>query len=130
VLLIALVPAVQVSVKQAVDRPRPDPALVERRAGFSSPSFPSGHVLGSTAVLVVAAGRWKGGSRHGVAAWWAVGAFVLAGGVANVYEGVHWPSDVVGGYLWAGVVTTPALWLAMEAAKRQPGGAGRTRNPH
>ncbi|MCH7578254.1 MAG: phosphatase PAP2 family protein, partial [Chloroflexi bacterium] len=38
----------QAGIKEIVDRPRPTADLVELRAAFSSPSFPSGHVMSGT----------------------------------------------------------------------------------
>ena len=46
------------------------------------------------------------------AAWATCAAACVLNGIANVYEGVHWPSDVLGGYLWAGALMTAAWALA------------------
>jgi undecaprenyl-diphosphatase len=35
-------------------------------------------------------------------------------GVVNVWLGVHWPTDVIGGYAWGAVMVLPAIWLASE----------------
>jgi membrane-associated phospholipid phosphatase len=70
-------------------------------------SFPSGHALASTAVLGVLA---VVGPRHRShrAAQLAVLAVFWAGiGVSRVYLGVHWPTDVLGGWL------TGAAWLLL-----------------
>ena len=109
---LVVLPLLQAGIKDVVDRPRPDPALVDIRAGFSSPSFPSGHVMSGTYLygylLAFALLRWgREVAGRGVAA--ALAVVILLNGFANVYEGVHWPSDVVGGYLWAAVLLVPAL---------------------
>jgi undecaprenyl-diphosphatase len=102
----------QAIIKNLVDGPRPDPTLIEHRASFSSESFPAGHVLSGTAVLVMAAAlvgqRIPARARLGL--WTTVLVVCALNGVANVYEGVHWPSDVLGGYLWAGVFLLVAWW--------------------
>jgi membrane-associated phospholipid phosphatase len=107
-----VLPLLQSGIKELVDRPRPDPALVAIRAEFSSPSFPAGHVMSGTYLygylLVFSVLQWgKGVAGRAAAAILAI--VVLFNGMANIYEGVHWPSDVLGGYLWAGVLLIPAL---------------------
>lgn len=122
-LMLLVLPPMQAAIKNLVDRPRPDPSLIERRSTFTSESFPSGHVLGGTVLFLLAAwliaGRLPAG-RARVAAWVAAGSICILGGIANVYEGVHWPSDVAGGYLWAGVLLVGA-WLLV----RQVGAGGQ-----
>ena len=105
----------QFLVKEIVDRPRPDPALVDLRAGFSSPSFPSGHTMSPSYLygfLATAAltSSLPTALRVGVAVGAAL--FLLLGGLANVWLGVHWTSDVIGGYLWALAVLIPAATAA------------------
>src|SRR3989304_1975118 len=45
-LIIPLLPPA--GIKEIVDRPRPGPEELEIRSSFSSPSFPSGHVMSGT----------------------------------------------------------------------------------
>ena len=117
--MMLVVPPVQALIKNLVDRPRPDAALIERRATFTSESFPSGHVLSGTAFFLLCAwliaGRLPAG-RPRFVAWSIAVALCVLNGVANVYEGVHWPSDVLGGYLWAGVLALGAWLLAQRFA--------------
>ena len=112
---LAVMVLLQFGVKEIVDRPRPPPDLVDLRAGFTSPSFPSGHAMSPTylygflAAVALAApvpGRVRGAVFGGVVL------FLVLGGLANVWLGVHWPSDVVGGYLWALAVLVPAARVA------------------
>ncbi len=107
-----VLPLLQSGIKDVVDRPRPDPAVVDIRAGFTSPSFPSGHVMSGTYLygylLVFALLRW-GRPLWGRVAAAALAVVLVFNGFANIYEGVHWPSDVLGGYLWASVLLVPAV---------------------
>ena len=110
---LAALALLQSGLKELVDRPRPTADLVELRAGFSSPSFPAGHVMSPTVlygfVLYLAVAlRLPLVVRAAMVGWIA---FVLAlTGPANVYVGVHWPSDVVGGYAWGAVLVLPLVY--------------------
>ena len=112
---LAVMVLLQFGVKEIVDRPRPDPMLVDLRAGFSSPSFPSGHTMSPTYLygfLAAAALAFPlaGRIRAGIVSL--VVLFLVLGGLANVYLGVHWTTDVIGGYLWALAVLVPAATIA------------------
>jgi len=126
-----ILPFAQAGLKEIVDRPRPDPALVDRRTGFSSESFPSGHVMSGTLlygyllVLLLATGDPRQAPWTRVAA--ALLALLLLGNLfANVYMGVHWPTDVLGGMLGAlllllpAVAVAPALWGRRAHAREAP----------
>ena len=117
--------------KAIVGRARP-PAAEALIALPGSHSMPSGHALTSLVflgVLVFVAFRWRG-PRGSVAAgggrvgfvWGAfLAAVVVAGlvGISRVYLGVHWLSDVLGGWCLAGACLT-----ALPAADRSRARAG------
>lgn len=88
-------------VKLVVDRPRP--TLLPWLDDVSSASFPSGHAWNAAILygaLALVSGR----------AWapWAAGALVLLIGLSRVVMGVHWPSDVAGG--WLGGLAWLMMW--------------------
>ncbi|ALC06939.1 hypothetical protein CDES_12975 [Corynebacterium deserti GIMN1.010] len=81
--------------KKVIERPRPDAALhLVEETNFS---MPSGHAVGATAFAVVI-GLAIGMGAH---KWWSLAVWILAllVGLSRLYVGVHWPSDVVIGWL-------------------------------
>jgi membrane-associated phospholipid phosphatase len=85
-----------------IDRPRPPVAHLDAELPPTS-SFPSGHtaaaicLYGAIAAIVLSAGR---GRRR----WWAPGiavVLVLVVGLARLYRGAHYPTDVLGSLLFA-----------------------------
>ena len=104
----------QPSIKELVDQPRPSEQLgIEIRASITSPSFPSGHVMSPTVVYGFLAGlallrpAWPRVVRVAIIAM-SVGLLLLTG-LVNLYLGVHWPTDVLGGWLWGGAIVLAAL---------------------
>ena len=110
-----------------VDRPRPSPETVRVAMELPTGGFPSGHVLNLTAIfgfliyltiVLLKDVRW----RSLLVALLAVP--ILTVGVARVYDGAHWPSDVLGGYLiggiWLGLTIQIYRW-----AKAKLSGPGR-----
>ena len=102
--------AFTVLLKLAIARPRPQ--LVTHLDYFASQSFPSGHTLNSTLFYLTTA--------------WVIAALLpcralryllyalaitlsLATGVSRVALGVHWPSDVLAG--WVLAATWLTLWV-------------------
>jgi undecaprenyl-diphosphatase len=99
-------------VKVLVDRPRPDVAysLVTRT---SAGSFPSGHaVLGMTAygTIAVVLARRLTSRRVVVLLTFATAVLVLAIGFSRLYLGIHFVTDVVGGWIAGGAMVLLFLW--------------------
>lgn len=102
------------ALKAAFRRPRPD--LVDHLDQTFTSSFPSAHAMVSTIVwltLASVATRFiaHGGLRHYVMAVALLLALTI--GMSRVYLGVHWPSDVVAGWL-AGLGWAGATWLTAD----------------
>ena len=105
------------ATKLALHRARPD---LFRLAAASGYSFPSGHALGATALYGwLALSLWsRVTSRWGRAGLLALAILMPLGiGLSRVYLGVHYPSDVLGGWT-AGLLWLGAASLAVRAPKR------------
>lgn len=114
------------TLKAAFQRPRPVPFF---GAAPDSYSFPSGHSLFSFCFYGVLAGLVTARVRSlglRVAIWSAAAALVAAIGLSRIYLGVHYPSDVIAGYLSA------AMWvaaiLAADRLRRRRNHSGEERN--
>jgi len=105
-------------VKDLVIRPRPAVPLVRVTEHASGTSFPSGHVFsavllyGMLAVLVEMLPLPRSLRRCAQAVCLLV---VLLMGPARVYVGAHWPSDVLGGYLWGSLLLLLVLGVRADA---------------
>ena len=90
---------------------RERPHLWPRLAEVHGWSFPSGHAMGSaTLMLLLVIWAWPGRWRYPVLCPAVL--FALLVGGSRVYLGVHWPSDVVAGWLLAAAwVLGVAAWM-------------------
>jgi membrane-associated phospholipid phosphatase len=102
-------------LKLAFARARPDADSLYMIHTPRSYSFPSGHALGTTAVVfgLVVVARVAGLRGVWLALVAAIGALVVLGvSTSRVYFGVHFPSDVIGGMLaGAAWVSAMAGWF-------------------
>ena len=107
--------AVNSGFKEIVASPRPTPDLVRVTDHATGYGYPSGHA--ASVMLVVGAVAWVVArhvrSRTGRIAVWLVAAMVIVlTGIGRVRVGVHWPTDGVGGWLWAGAALIALTALA------------------
>lgn len=118
VVLVATLGALGAStaLKHAFDRPRPD--LVPHGMRVYTASFPSGHsMLAASTYLTLGALLARVQRRRRIKAYLLLVAifFTLVVGISRVYLGVHWPTDVLGGWTagagWALMCWLLARWL-------------------
>lgn len=88
-------------VQALVHRPRPDAGLVHVIRHTGNFSFPSGHVVFFTwfltLLILCLAVRYL--PRPALTGLWVVAALILLTvAIGRVYDGEHWPSDVLGGF--------------------------------
>ena len=96
--------AINVLVKDLIQRPRPTSPLVNVLEALNSYSFPSGHVMFYTCffgfVWFLAFSLLKPSVKRSLLLAF-FGGLVLLVGVSRIYLGEHWASDVLGAYLLA-----------------------------
>lgn len=117
-------------INGSVGRVRPPAADWAGAAGGSA--FPSGHTTAAT--LFAASCAWAlaarvrpGWPRRGV--WAGAAAYAAAVGWSRVWLGVHWPTDVIGGWLYGlawitgsiAVILALRRWSASRRAARSKG---------
>jgi undecaprenyl-diphosphatase len=101
-------------VKPIVERPRPCNVLegvLTPMGPRSSLSFPSSHGanMGTALVLLLLTfGRWG----------WVFLPVALASGLSRVYLGLHYPSDVAGGYLLGAGIGWGVWWVVEKMKSR------------
>lgn len=123
-LVVSLLAALLVSngLKIAIGRERPD--IVGHAALTFTASFPSGHAFLSAVTLLSIAGFVGLASRREdikrlciVLAW----VMIILIGVSRIYLGVHWPTDVIGGWLlgiaWSSIAIA---WIGRRMAASDP----------
>lgn len=106
--------ALDTSIKWIVQRPRPDEAYLHTMP--TTYSFPSGHALYSFMFYLTIASI---ANRHVFGNWrWGVWCFAIATialiGASRIFLGVHYGSDVIGGYLIA------AIWMVFLSPDKAP----------
>lgn len=116
---VLLAQAAAAAIKAIVDRPRPD--LVSHLDQTYSSSFPSGHsvmapVVYFTLAIILADTEMRRPARIMLVA--GAVALVISVGVSRVYLGVHWPTDVLGGWTLGSAIALGA-WFALRLLTRR-----------
>jgi undecaprenyl-diphosphatase len=99
------------AMKLGFDRPRPD--LVPHGTEVYTHSFPSGHSFMSALVYLTLGALLAGAQESYRLKAYSIGLALLLAlsvGLSRIYLGVHWPSDVLGGWA-AGAAWATLCWL-------------------
>jgi undecaprenyl-diphosphatase len=108
-------------MKQAFNRPRPT-VVPHLRDAFSS-SFPSGHAMESAIVYLTLGAVLMRVTESRLTKLYCLGMAILLTllvGISRVYLGVHYPTDVIGGWI-IGFVWASICWLAAKHFENRAG---------
>ena len=120
-------------LKLLIERPRPTEELVRVIGDPGGFSFPSGHVLGAVLlwgfVFYMAPQILTNRTASRAVRTLALVILVLMG-LQRIHTGAHWPSDVVGGYLWGALILAVIIRTLQYQQQRHLGsGPDRTCRP-
>lgn len=108
-------------LKQAFNRPRP--SVVPHLRDVYTTSFPSGHAMESAIVYLTLGAILMRVTESRLTKLYCLGMAVLLTllvGVSRVYLGVHYPTDVIGGWI-IGFVWASICWLAAQHFETRAG---------
>jgi undecaprenyl-diphosphatase len=109
-----LITLVNAALKLAINRPRPSADLVHVLSREQGNGFPSGHAFFAILILGLTAYFISINLRNRALRMLVLTgliALILLVGTSRVYLGVHWPSDIIGGYLIGGVFLAALIWF-------------------
>ena len=104
-------------LKRVIESPRPSDDLIEVAGQFNGFGYPSGHASG--AMLIIGGSAWIL-ARHERRRTVRIGIWTLAviwigmTGIARVRVGAHWPTDMLGAWLWS----VPVLMVATRLVRQ------------
>lgn len=107
---------INISLKFLLDQPRPffegydlSVGMVAERLG----GFPSGHAQNSLVLWTIIASWGKRKRLYGIAAL-----VCLLIGFSRIYLGVHFPTDILGGWILGGLILTAYFFLVRQLEKQ------------
>jgi undecaprenyl-diphosphatase len=111
--------ALSAALKLLVEQPRPE--VVPGFVDVYTLSFPSGHAMLSAVTYLTMAALAARVERRRLVRIYFIGTAVLLTvliGFSRIYLGVHWPSDVLGGWI-IGVAWALSCWSVMTWLQRR-----------
>jgi membrane-associated phospholipid phosphatase len=114
VTLAGLVSLLEPVLKFLIDQPRPSSSLVQVFVNETGSGFPSGHAMFSILYLgTIAYVLYICFRKNSWRFFFLIIAAILAllVGFSRIFLGVHWLSQVIGGYLTGGILLTALIWL-------------------
>lgn len=111
-------------LKVVVDRPRPE---LTQLYEVASKAFPSGHAAAAAASFgAIAYFSWRALERPSSRVVpLACGLLIALIGVTRVYLGVHWPTDVIGGWVLGGAWVAAVVVIVKPTRTTEPAQGGR-----
>ncbi len=111
--------AISTGLKMGFNRPRPE--LVPHQTRIYTQSFPSGHSAMSSLVYLTLGAVMARAERDRLTKIFMIAVPVVLSvlvGISRVYMGVHWPTDVLAGWLF-GMTWAAASWLLFRFLQRR-----------
>jgi undecaprenyl-diphosphatase len=102
-------------LKEAFGRARPD--IVPHLDSIGNLAYPSGHASNAMAFFLLAALILA--IKRPLAWRSAAVALALLVGCSRIMLGVHWPSDVIGGWLWGTAFALTGWWMVTRVEVKQ-----------
>lgn len=116
---------------------RPRPTVVEWGTDVATQSFPSGHAMSAMVAYGTVAylsGRLEPTQKLRWSTWIFAAVLIMSIGASRIYLGVHYPSDVVAGFIgglaWTAVVISGLTAIAYFARQRKPEVEAEERDLH
>lgn len=129
--LVLVLRTLNMPMKELIERERPPPADLLIREPAPGYGFPSGHAYSAVlfgGFFMAAAARHLHGAAAAVALA-AGAAYIAIIGFDRVWDGAHWPSDVLGGAAIGAWLLVLAAWLPEAAWRAWPSRAVDKQEP-